>query len=86
MAKKGYTNNGRPKIKITQHGGKDNWRKGLYTVYTPGSTYKNLSLDKVPGYLTGYNLKPDLDCTDVCTKARPFFRSIISNMPVPEGA
>lgn len=79
-----YPKNGRPIIDIYQHG--DPWTEKVFTIHTPNGIYKELNPAGVKAMLSSYPFRPVIECQNgVCGKAKGFFRSVISNMPLPEG-
>ena len=81
----GYNANGRPQVEIQQRQGGP-WAGKVFDVKAPDrQPYTGLDRYDVVAVLSSYPIKPDLKLSsNVTGKARTFFRSAISGMPLPE--
>jgi len=78
MTGNGYNGNGRPVIKFYGNG-------SSFTLHTPDDVFRNLDRGAAAEVLTSYPIKPSLEFDErVSGGAKAFFRSAISQMPLPE--
>ncbi len=77
-----YNTTGRPVVSIYQRNGP--WNSASFTLHTPEGIHRHVDPESIGRVITSYPCKPVLVCQEgVCGKAKAYFRSIISNMPMP---